>query len=72
MTESTSQEIALETPAKDVFIAPSIHKGDIVCVRSYTHHSAVPKAIVEDPTTECVLGVDEAGRGPVLGEITMS
>ena len=68
MEEINSQEVALETPAKDVFIAPSINKGDIVLGRSYTHHSTVPEIINEDPTLECVLGVDEAGRGPVLGK----
>lgn len=63
----TSQDIAQETPAQDVFIAPSIHEQAILCGRSYTHHSAIPDVIARDISTDCILGVDEAGRGPVLG-----
>lgn len=62
-----SQNIAQETPAEEVFIAPSVHESRILSGESYTHHSAVPQTIVDDSSTECVLGVDEAGRGPVLG-----
>ena len=62
-----SQDIAQETPSKDVFIAPSIHKQAILAGGSYTHHSPLPETLAIDLSTECVLGVDEAGRGPVLG-----
>lgn len=62
-----SQDIAEEAPAKDVFIAPSIHAQAILAGASYTHHSPVPETLANDLSTECVLGVDEAGRGPVLG-----
>lgn len=68
MDEPDSQTIAQETPADDVFIAPSIHEREILAGISYTHHTAIPVEIAHDPTVECVLGVDEAGRGPVLGE----
>lgn len=67
MEGADAQDIALETPADDVFIAPSIHEKEILLGRSYTHHSPVPKTIGVDMSIECVLGVDEAGRGPVLG-----
>ena len=67
MEESELQENAQETPPKDLFIAPSIHHRDILAGVSYTHHSAIPEILVKHSTTECVLGVDEAGRGPVLG-----
>ena len=67
MDEFDSQHVAQETPTDDVFIAPSIHEGNILSGRSYTHHSAVPELVSNDVAVECVLGVDEAGRGPVLG-----
>lgn len=62
-----AQEVAQETPADDVFRAPSIKTAEILKGTSYAHYSAIPETIASDMTTECVLGVDEAGRGPVLG-----
>lgn len=66
-TNIDSQEIALETPADHVFRAPSICTKEILHGASYAHYSAIPKTIADEMATECVLGVDEAGRGPVLG-----
>lgn len=68
MDETDSQVIEQETPADDVFIAPSINKNFLLAGTSYTHHSAIPEIVAKNTSTECVLGVDEAGRGPVLGE----
>ena len=65
--ELDSQVIEQETPAKHVFVAPSINDECILSGRSYTYHSAIPAAIAHDVSAECVLGIDEAGRGPVLG-----
>lgn len=65
------QEIEQETPPADVFMAPSISKSEILAGRSYSHFSEVPKLIADDMSKEVVLGVDEAGRGPVLGRISL-
>ena len=72
MEDVDSQDIAQETPAKDVFVAPSINEKAILAGASYTYHSPVPATISQDLSVECVLGVDEAGRGPVLGKSSSS
>nr|OQO17600.1 hypothetical protein B0A51_16689 [Rachicladosporium sp. CCFEE 5018] len=56
-----SQDLTL-TPA--TFTPPSISHPALLAGESYTHHSPVPAHLLSTP---CVLGIDEAGRGPVLG-----
>jgi len=65
--EPESQTIAEEGPIAGVFNPPSVNNERVLSGESYTHLSAVPAALIADMSTECVLGVDEAGRGPVLG-----
>ncbi|KAJ4422857.1 hypothetical protein N0V82_002514 [Gnomoniopsis sp. IMI 355080] len=72
-TQMLDADVALETPVPSVFIPPSIHRDALLAGDSYTHFSPVPPTLLPSSTSEaadgppCCLGVDEAGRGPVLG-----
>jgi ribonuclease H2 subunit A len=78
MTDSQmEEEVPVDTLISDVFIAPSINPSLLFTGASYKHFSAVPPSLAPTPSPDpaeapipgpaCALGVDEAGRGPVLG-----
>lgn len=71
-TESQQPDTELETPPSPaaIFIPPSISKPQVLAGVSYAHFSAFPSLLQAKEPSEapkCVLGIDEAGRGPVLG-----
>ena len=52
------------------FTPPSVSQRETLAKcssDSYTYHSPLPQTLLDDISQPCVLGVDEAGRGPVLG-----
>lgn len=77
MDEDASQPTAADSPpaptSSSTFIPPSVDRPTILSGDSCTYFSPIPTSLrpttPSDPSTAapCVLGVDEAGRGPVLG-----
>lgn len=69
--DELAEEISQGAPIEHAFMAPSISRAELLSGTSYTHHSPIPQNVAANIETECVLGVDEAGRGPVLGNLLL-
>lgn len=67
--ESQQVDVALETPpsASAIFTPPSVVTDTILSGASYAHYCPIPAKLCTNDAPRCVLGIDEAGRGPVLG-----
>lgn len=66
MSDEVNSVVESESPTKItdlVSLGPYISKQNNA--NNFVHFSHIPKLCFEEP---CMLGVDEAGRGPVLGK----
>jgi len=70
-SQAPEDAVALDLSAGTNFVPPSVITPSLLSGASYTHFSPVPPALLPTgpnaPGPACCLGVDEAGRGPVLG-----
>ena len=62
-----SQQAEIEIPSENVFVPPSVDNASVLSGITYSHFTNIPEILQQDMNIECVMGVDEAGRGPVLG-----
>ena len=63
MVKRTRKDSKLDEDEEVHALPPSMNPGEPL-VSSYSYHSDVPETLINN---KVMMGVDEAGRGPVLG-----
>ena len=63
MVKRTRKDSKLDDDEEVHALPPSMNAGEPL-VSSYSYHSDVPETLLNN---KVMMGVDEAGRGPVLG-----